>query len=59
MNHQWNQSPCEKVVENPISIAIDTDETMIRLSNVIFLFLYGAAVADSRESFDFCLDVII
>ena len=50
--------PCEKVVENPISIA-NTDKAMIRLSNVIFLFLYGAAVADSRESFDFCLDVII
>ncbi len=57
MNHQWNQSPCEKVVENPISIA--TDNAMIRLANVVFLFLYWAAVADSRESFDFCLDVII
>ena len=46
-------------MENPISIAIDTDNATIRLANVIFLFLYGAAVADSRESFDFCLDVII
>jgi hypothetical protein len=47
--------PCEKVAENPISIAIDTDKAMIRLANVIFLFLYGAAVADSRESFDFVM----
>ena len=42
--------PCEKVAENPISIAIDTDKAMIRLDNVIFLFCMGLLSLQIQEN---------